>query len=598
MKTFWEIYDWVEITFWNSLTKKLMSILFIFLFNLFYLVIYLHVESEVQHAISSQQIEQEAAKSILAPFETGWILLIALTVFSLVFIFLQALYLRYLILRPVTRITHIFDDIGQGQGDLSSDLPVISHDEFKQLAESYNNFAAKMRQIISEVRRSSVSVARDSIKVKVRVDETVATVHEQGERTEIVFSSSKEATKAISEVTGRAQIIAESTRVNLSNARTSLGEMQDITHRINNVEEKILHFNHTVEDLSRRSESVNQFAALIKEVSDQTNLLALNAAIEAARAGEAGRGFAVVADEVRKLAERVNTATGEISENVTAMLAQVRNTRTENDVITADIQHTRDVIERSAKQFQIMVGDFDHTAEQLVQISSSMEHLSSTNSEVHDNVDMIHDLSVKVNGHMRESSECTTALTLSTELIQELVSRFNIGVGTFDAVVQNTRTFRNKLQSTLEEIFRSGVNVFDTNYQAFGNNKPQKYHVSWGEEFTKRCQSQLDETCKSIQGCAYAVAVNTDGYLSSHNIQFSKPLTGNEAVDLTGNRCNRKFENPGELRAARNSEPMLLRTYLRDTGEILCDIAMPIMINGRLWGNVRVGLPAETLLGS
>lgn len=598
MNTFLEVYDWIERTFWNSLTKKLMSFLFLFLFNIFYLIIYLHVESEVQNAISNQRIAEDVAKSILAPFAVGWILLLALTVFSLACIILQVLYLKYLIVRPVIKITHIFDDIGQGQGDFSSDLPIISHDEFKQLAESYNHFAAKMRQIISEVRKSSVSVARDSIKVKVRVDETVATVHEQGVKTEIVFSASKEATKAISEVTNSAQIIAESTNVNLSNARVSLGEMQDITHRINSVGEKILHFNLTVEDLSRRSESVNQFATLIKEVSDQTNLLALNAAIEAARAGEAGRGFAVVADEVRKLAERVNTATGEISENVTAMLAQVRNTRSENDVITVDIQHTRDVIERSAKQFQIMVGDFDHTAEQLLQISSAMAHLSSTNSEVHDNVDMIHDLSVRVNGHMRESSECTAALTQSTESIQELVSRFNIGVGTFDAVVQKTRTFRNKLQISLEEIFKSGVNVFDTNYKTIGNIKPQKYHVSWGEEYTRRCQSLLDEACKSIKGCAYAIAVNTDGYLSSHNIQYSKPLTGNEAIDLAGNRCNRKFENPGELRAARNAEPMLLRTYLRDTGEILCDIAMPILINGRLWGNVRVGLPAEVLLES
>jgi methyl-accepting chemotaxis protein len=598
MKTFWEVYDWVERTFWNSLTKKLMSFLFLFLINLVYLIVYHYVESDVQNAISSHRIADDVAKSILAPFTFGWIALLSLTAFSLVCIILQILYLRYLIVRPVKKITHIFDDIGQGQGDFSSDLPIITHDEFKQLAQSYNSFAGKMRQIISEVRRSSVSVARDSIKVKVRVDETVSTVHEQGVKTDLVFTASRAATKAISEVTTSARVISESTNVNLANAKISLNEMQDITHRINSVGEKILHFNHTVEDLSRRSESVNQFATLIKEVSDQTNLLALNAAIEAARAGEAGRGFAVVADEVRKLAEKVNTATAEISENVTAMLSQVRNTRTENDVITVDIQHTRDVIGRSANQFQIMVGDFDRTAEQLLQISSAMTHLSSTNTDVQDNVDQIHELSIKVSGHMRESSDCTTALTQSTESIQELVSRFNIGVGTFDAVVQKTRAFRDKLQSALEDMSRSGVNVFDTNYKAFGNNKPQKFHVSWGEEYTKRCQTLMDDTCKSIQGCAYAVAVNTDGYLSSHNIQFSKPLTGNEAVDLAGNRCNRKFENPGELRAAKNDEPMLLRTYLRDTGEILCDIAMPILIGGRLWGNVRVGLPAEVLLQS
>ncbi len=596
MGTFWETYDWVERTFWNSLTKKLSSFLFLFIINLVYLAIYLHVETSVQGAISSYKISADATKAILAPFGAGWNIILALTAIALAFNIIIIMYMRYLIVRPVKTITHIFEEIGKGEGDFSCDLPQITHDELRQLAQSYNSFAAKMRHIISEVRKSSVSVARDSTRVKVRLDETVATVLQQGEMTEIVFTASNEATQAISEVTNSAKVISDSTNMNLDKVRISLDEMNDITTRINAVGEKVLHFNHTVEDLSRRSENVHQFASLIKDVSDQTNLLALNAAIEAARAGEQGRGFAVVADEVRKLAERVNTATKDITENVTAMLNQVSNTRAENDIINKDIQITREVIGRSATQFQTMVNDFDSTCEQLVNISFSMAQLTSTNLQVHQNVKQIHELAINVSGRMKESSQSTTELSESTEVIQELVSRFNIGEGTFDAVVQKVRAFRNKLQNALEEMTKSGQNLFDTNYKPFGNNKPQKYHVSWGEEYTRCCQSLLDEAYQSIPGCAYAVGVNTDGYLSSHNAQFSKPLTGNEAIDLVGNRCNRKFENPSELRAAKNNTAMLIRTYLRDTGEILCDIAMPIHINGRLWGNVRVGIPAEILV--
>ena len=73
-------------------------------------------------------------------------------------------------------------------------------------------------------------------------------------------------------------------------------------------------------------------------------------------------------------------------------------------------------------------------------------------------------------------------------------------------------------------------------------------------------------------------------------------MTGNYEADLVGNRTCRKFDRPPELRAARNTESMLLQTYLRDTGEVLCDIAMPIMVGGRHWGNVRVGVPAEALI--
>ena len=596
MDTFLEVYDWFERSFWNTLTKKLMSFLFLFLIDLIYLAVFLHIETDVNAAISSHNIADDVAKAIMSPFAAGWKVLLTLTAIALAYNIFQILYMRYLIVRPVKKITLIFDEIGKGEGNFSCDLPLITHDEFRKLAQSYNNFAAKMRQIISEVRKSSVSIARDSIKVKVCVDETVSTVRQQGEMTEIVFSASNEATKAISEVSNSAQVISDSTSMNLEKARVSLHELQDISSRINTVGEKVLQFNQTVEDLSRRSESVNQFATLIKEVSDQTNLLALNAAIEAARAGEAGRGFSVVADEVRKLAERVNTATNEITENVTAMLTQVRNTRAENEVISRDIQHTRDVIGRSATQFQVMVGDFENTSLQLVHIAVSMSQLSSTNCQVHSNVEQIHKLSIKVSNHMSDSSQCTTALSKSTEGIQELVSRFNIGVGIFDAVVQKSRIFRNKIQSALVEMTLRGQNLFDADYKPIGKNKLQRYNVSWGEEYTKYCQSLLDEALQSIPSCIYAVGVNTDGYLSAHNRQFSKPLTGNEAVDLVGNRCNRKFDHPGELRAAKNTEHMLLRTYLRDTGEILCDIAMPIQINGRLWGNIRIGIPAESLV--
>lgn len=143
-----------------------------------------------------------------------------------------------------------------------------------------------------------------------------------------------------------------------------------------------------------------------------------------------------------------------------------------------------------------------------------------------------------------------------------------------------------------------GVNVFDRNYQPVGKTKPQKFRLAWGDEYTRRCQTLLEECLAAIPGCAYAVGVNSDGYLSAHNLKFSKPLTGDDAADLLGNRTCRKFENPGELRAAKNEQPLLLRTYLRDTGEILCDIAMPIRIRGQLWGNVRVGMSADALLAS
>jgi methyl-accepting chemotaxis protein len=596
METFTQLYEWVEKTFWNSLTKKLCSFLLLFFIDVFYLGIYIRQKSEVQSLMSAGEVAPELAARIGASLDAGLYAMIVLTVIALCVNVGQILYIRHLIVRPVRVITRIFNEIARGEGDFSHNLPLVTHDELRELAISYNRFAEKMREIISEVRTMSVNIAVEAVQVKTRVEGSAKDAQAQGRMTEVVFSASTESTSAIESVSNSTQNISASTTANLEIARQSLDEMKNIAGKINAVSDKVLQFNHTVDELSRRSESVKQIAALIREVADQTNLLALNAAIEAARAGEAGRGFAVVADEVRKLAERVNKATEEIGGNINGMIGLVSNTRAENEVINADVLETRAVVDRSARQFAFMVGEFEKTGEQLLQIAAAMEELSTTNSHVHENVNAIHELSAKVATNMVESEKRTVGLAKATEGVQELVSRFKIGHGAFDKAVDQARSFRDRIQAEMEQMAASGIDLFDRRYQPIPNTSPQKFKVSWGDEWGRRCQQRLEDCLASIPGCAFAVAVNTDGYVSAHNLKFSKPLTGNPEVDLIGNRTCRKFERPAELRAAKNTEPMLLQTYLRDTGEILCDIAMPITVGGRHWGNVRVGVPAEALL--
>jgi len=591
-----ELYEWSEKTFWNSLSKKLASFFLLYAINLGYLYIYLEQKHYIAAALASDDVSAELAARINASLDGGLTAVIILSVLGLVWLVGQTLYLRHLILTPVRSMIAAFNEIGDDGGDFSQNLQPRSHDEFRELAESYNRFAAQMRQVISEIRKMTIPIAREALLVKTRIADTGQSAREQVSMTETVFTASTEATAAISEVSRSTQIISDSTNANLDNARVSLGEMQDISRKINQVGDKVQTFNQTVEDLSQRSASINQIAALIRDVADRTNLLALNAAIEAARAGEAGRGFAVVADEVRTLAERVNKASVEISGNIDTMLKLVSHTREANDEINADVQQTRDVVSRSAQQFEEMVADFEQTGVQLLHIASSMEELSASNVQVHENVTHIHQLSADVASHMSDSETRTGELAQDTEAVQELVSRFKIGIGVFDLVVARTRELRDALQAELIEMSREGIDVFDRNYQPLGNSVPPKYKLAWSEAFTQRCQKHLEAGLAATPGCNYAVGVNVDGYLSAHNLKFSKPLTGDQATDLVGNRCNRKFENPGELRAAKNTTALLVRTYIRDTGELLCDLAMPIYIDGRHWGNTRVGCAIDALL--
>ncbi len=595
MSTFKALCEWSEQTFWNTLSKKLLSFLLPALTNLAFLYIFLRQKDLVEDALAKGEVPADLIAQVGGAMDTGLMMIGALIVFDVLWTVAHVVYLRHLILRPIRAMISTFDEIGHGSGDFSRDIEPTSHDEFRALSESYNQFAEKMRGIVGEIRTASIGIACEAVTVNQRVAETGLGAREQAQMAEQVFTASEEATRAIEEVTGRTQVISESTSTNLDSARRSLTEIQDISAKINSVGEKVLHFNHTVDDLSKRSESIHQIASLIREVADQTNLLALNAAIEAARAGEAGRGFAVVADEVRKLAEKVTVASAEITGNIETMLKLVRTTRSENDEINADVQQTRGVVDRSGEQFATMVEDFESTSEQLLHIASAMEQLSATNGHVHDNVSRIHDLSARVAKNMASSEEGTATLAGATEQVQELASRFKTGRGAFDAAVDRSRIFRDLILEQLVAMRGAGIDIFDRNYRPFGGCTPPKYKLAWSDEFEHRCQALLEDCLKTVPGCIYAVAVNSDGYLSAHNLKFSKPLTGDDAVDLVGNRTCRKFENPGELRAAKNTLAVLLRTYARDTGEVLCDIALPLHVDGKLWGNVRVGVDPKTL---
>jgi len=596
METLRRLYEWNERTFWNSLTKKLMSFLLLFFIDVVYLGIYIHQKNLVADALKSGGAGVETMQRISESMDYGLSLMVGMTVLALFWNLLQILYIRHLILRPVRIISTIFDEIARGEGDFSRNLPTISHDELRTLAESYNRFADKMREIISEVRKMSVNIAREAVLVKKTVASTTEKATRQGDIANAVFGASSEAIQAIEEVSASAELISQSTEANLQTARGSLGEMFEIVTKVQSVSTKLSSFNDTVGHLAQRSDSIRQIAGLIKDIADQTNLLALNAAIEAARAGEMGRGFAVVADEVRKLAERVNVATQEITDNIGGMIALVRDTQRENDVINGDIQQTREVVERSSSEFDRMVGNFERTGDQLNQIAAAMEQLTATNGQVHEAVTQVHALSNEVSGSMKSSETSTLTLSRATESVQELVSRFKIGRGSFDFNVDQARKMLDKLQDRLSVLAKQGVDIWDQNYRPIAKTNPQKYDVSYAAVFEREIQPLAEEALANLKGGVYALMIDLRGYGAIHNLKYSKPLTGNYDTDLVGNRTRRIWDDPTGQRAAKNTQPLLLQTYARDTGEVLSEINLPIMVDGRHWGGLRVGCESSVLL--
>lgn len=584
---------WLEKAISQRLTLSLVSFLFPCLSGLAYLVTYQWVRTGVQGGLAKDSANAQAAAT---PFETGFAIMVGLAVIALAWNIVQLLWMRYLIARPLRIAAAAFREIGSGDGDLSRDLSTASDEQLRELAASYDILAEKIRHIFGEARSGSVRIAHGAVLLRKNVAETAGQADQQGRMTEAVFGSSSESTKAIEEVSESAQAISRLNGVNLDSARVSLDKMISIADKITAMSEKFGKFSLTVTNLAERSASIKTMAGLIKGIADQTNLLALNAAIEAARAGEQGRGFAVVADEVRKLAERASTATKDITHNVESMLGLVDSTLIENDVINADMVEAKVVVVESSRQFRHMVVDFEETNGKLLRIAASMEQLSATNQLVHQAIREVNALSRSVTEKMREAEKSASGLSESTEGIQELLSRFKIGRGNFDFNIDRARRFRDDLQAVLEGMNQRGTDVFDRNYVPFGSYKPQRYHVRYEQAYKEECQQLLDDALAELRGGVYSVGVDVNGFLVAHNTKFSNPFTGDEKIDLPGNRTCRKFDSPTELRASRNQTPVLVQTYLRDTGELMCDISMPIHVGGRHWGAVRVGCLTEAMI--
>ena len=498
--------------------------------------------------------------------------------------------------RALRGATDTFLELGSGTGDLGPAVQFQGQAELEEFGEALNRFLARVRELIFDVRRLCVSIATDSAQMAKRIQETSGSAAEQGKLTAVIFTSSGEVQSTIDSVSENATSISTATSGHVNAAQASYRELLDVTERIQQIGQRLGQFNATVNELSRNSQSIREIGVLINDISDQTNLLALNAAIEAARAGEVGRGFAVVADEVRKLAEKVKSATGVIAENSERIIGLVSNTQAETETINADTDHARGVVQKSSSNFERLVRDFAVMNGQLREISEAMHNLQTANGRIHDQVSQIRDLSGSVVTRMSESESSARDLSTVTESVFSVVSRFHIGDSAFDRSLRVTAECRDRIAAYLEQQLAQGADVFDRQYRPIQNTSPPKYHTGYDQRVEARLQDLFEEVMQRIEGCAFCIAVDVNGYAPTHIKKASRPLTGDPALDLVQSRDKRIFNKPTELRSASSLEPSLMQTYLRDTGETLVDLAMPIHVAGRHWGAIRVGFSPRVLV--
>ncbi|MCF5245066.1 HAMP domain-containing protein [Pseudomonas syringae] len=368
-------------------------------------------------------LEQDSAYAMLTEFRTSAIT--AMVVVVMVIILLLGLLIRVL-MQPLHQMGRAMRDIADGEGDLTKRLAITSHDEFGALAESFNHFVERIHTSIREVASTAAQLGEVATRVVKVSNASMSNSDQQANRTESVAAAINELGAAAQEIAQNAARTSQQSSDASGLASDGQGVVQQTIKAMNELSGKISESCVNIESLNGKTANIGQILEVITSISQQTNLLALNAAIEAARAGEAGRGFAVVADEVRNLAHRTQDSAQQVQKMIEELQVGARE---------AVVNMTE-----SQRQSEDSVGIANLAGERLGSVTRRIEEINGMNQSVAAateeqtsvvesiNVDITHINTLNQQGvdNLRQTLEACNSLEEQAARLQQLVGSFRI----------------------------------------------------------------------------------------------------------------------------------------------------------------------------
>ena len=376
----------------------------------------------VQEMLTAQKASMAAELSVVQEDSVRVrAVIIGAVILCLIMVSLTPFLLLRFVLEPMNHVT-----IALSHADINTSLHAGRTNEIGDLERAFDTFVSSIRTTLTQVAESSAAVASASLEISSSTEVLASGSQEQSSQAGDVAAAVSQMTQTLGETNQNIRRVAEGAKDAKESARKSGEVVGETIKGMQRIAEVVNQSASQVKILGASSDKIGEIIGVIDDIADQTNLLALNAAIEAARAGEQGRGFAVVADEVRKLAERTSKATKEIASMIRQIQSDTNQAVSSMEKGTQEVGNGIVLAGQAGTMLNDIVGNAQTVADMVEQIAAASEQQSSASQQISRNVEAISTVTQESASGTQQIARTAEDLSRLTEELQNILSKFNL----------------------------------------------------------------------------------------------------------------------------------------------------------------------------